>query len=182
MKPATRQVILLGLLVLGVWFYETMRPVPQPPGILAPDPPRITELTQKARTFVRNDYVYTALAELDARARVLSVERYGRDRESQASLFDVVLGWGRMSDSKTLKNVDVVITGHAATTMTVKDLAEYAEFNKEFLAAVRDAKKAGKSVDDVAANWKMPAKYAGYVAPAAARLKANVQVIFDELK
>lgn len=110
MKPATRQIILLGLLVLGFWFYETMRPVPQPPGILAPDPPRVTALTQKARTLVRNDYVYTALAQLDARARVLSVERYGRDRESQASLLDIVLGWGRMSDSKTLKNVDVAQT------------------------------------------------------------------------
>ena len=45
MKPVNRQIILIGLLVLGVWFYETMRPVPQPPGILAPDPPRIGELT-----------------------------------------------------------------------------------------------------------------------------------------
>ena len=110
MKPGTRQIILIGLLVLGVWFYETMRPVPQPPGVLAPDPPRISEITQQARTFVRNDYVFTALAELDARARILSVERYGRDRESQAALLDVTLGWGRMSDSKTLKNVDVAQT------------------------------------------------------------------------
>jgi hypothetical protein len=109
-KPAARQIILLGLLVLGVWFYETMRPVPQPPGVLAPDPPRVSELTQKARTFVRNEYVYTALAGLDLRARILSIERYGRDRESQVALLDVVLGWGRMSDSKTLKNVDVAQT------------------------------------------------------------------------
>ena len=110
MKPVTRQVILIGLLVLGVWFYETMRPVPQPPGILAPDPPRISELTQKPRTFVRNEYVFTPLAELSARARILSVESYGRDRESQASLLDVTLGWGRMSDSVVLKNVDVAQT------------------------------------------------------------------------
>lgn len=110
MKPVTRQVILIGLLVLGVWFYETMRPVPQPPGVLAPDPPRVSELTQKARTFVRNEYVFTALAKFDLRARILSVERYGRDRESQVALLDVVLGWGRMSDSKTLKNVDVAQT------------------------------------------------------------------------
>ena len=110
MKPVTRQVILIGLLVLGVWFYETMRPVPQPPGILVSDPPRVSELTQKPRTFVRKEYVFTALAELELRARILSVERYGRDRESQVALLDVVLGWGRMSDSKTLKNVDVAQT------------------------------------------------------------------------
>ena len=110
MTPVTRQVILIGLLVLGVWFYETMRPVPQPPGILAPDPPRIGELAQKPRTLVRNEYVFTPLAELSAKARILSVERYGRDRESQASLLDVTLGWGRMSDSVVLKNVDVAQT------------------------------------------------------------------------
>ena len=64
----------------------------------------------------------------------------------------------------------------------MNDLAEYAEFNREFLKTVRDAKKAGKSVDDVANSWKMPAKYSGYAAAAPARLKSNVQVIFDELK
>jgi hypothetical protein len=110
MTPVTRQIILIGLLVLGVWFYETMRPVWQPPGILAPDPPRISELAQKPRTLVRNEYVYTPLAALSAKARILSVERYGRDRESQASLLDVVLGWGRMSDYAVLKNVDVAQT------------------------------------------------------------------------
>lgn len=110
MKPVTRQIILIGLLLLGVWFYETMRPERQPPGILAPDPPRISTLAEKGRTFVRNDYVFTALAQLDAKARILSIERYGRDRESQAAPLDVALGWGRMSDSVTLKNVDVAQT------------------------------------------------------------------------
>jgi cyclase len=79
-------------------------------------------------------------------------------------------------------SADTIITGHAMTTMTMNDLREYSQFNKEFLAAVRDAKKAGKSVDDVANTWKMPEKYAGYAAPQAARLKANVQVVYDELK
>jgi glyoxylase-like metal-dependent hydrolase (beta-lactamase superfamily II) len=81
----------------------------------------------------------------------------------------------------SIKNIDTIITGHS-TTMTVNDLKEYAQFNKEFADDVRAAKKAGKSVDDVAGSWKMPAKYTGYAAPAAARLKANVQVVFDELK
>jgi glyoxylase-like metal-dependent hydrolase (beta-lactamase superfamily II) len=86
--------------------------------------------------------------------------------------------------ARSLKNIDTIITGHS-TTMTMADLAEYAAFNKEFMADVQAAKKAGKSVDDVAASWKMPAKYKGYAAPtgaAAARLKANVQIVFDETK
>ncbi len=82
----------------------------------------------------------------------------------------------------SIKNVDTVITGHAMQTMTMNDLREYAAFNHDFLAAVRDGKKAGKSVDDIAKGWKIPAKYVGYAAPQEARLKANVQIVFDELK
>ena len=81
----------------------------------------------------------------------------------------------------SIKNIDTIITGHS-TTMTVNDLKEYAQFNRDFLAEVSAAKKAGKSVDEVANSWKMPAKYVGYAAPAPARLKANVQVVFDEVK
>jgi hypothetical protein len=61
-------------------------------------------------------------------------------------------------------------------------LKEYAEFNREFLAAVREGKKAGRSVDDIAGSWKMPEKYKGYAAPQPARLKSNVEVVFNEIK
>lgn len=83
--------------------------------------------------------------------------------------------------ANTVKNVDTIITGHS-TQMTMNDLRDYAEFNRDFLKAVQDGKKAGKSVDDVANSWTIPAKYTGYAAPQPARLKSNVQVVFDELK
>jgi glyoxylase-like metal-dependent hydrolase (beta-lactamase superfamily II) len=77
-------------------------------------------------------------------------------------------------------NAEVIVTGHSSE-MTRDDLKEYAEFNREFLADMRAAKKAGKSVDEEAAAWKIPSKYVGYtIAPD--RLKANVQVIYDEIK
>jgi len=38
-----------------------------------------------------------------------------------------------------------------------------------------------KSLDAIASEYKVPAKYAGYQA-AEARVKSNVQVIADELK
>ena len=79
------------------------------------------------------------------------------------------------------KMADTVITGHS-TNMTMNDLAEYAQFNKDFLAAVQAEKKAGKTVDAVAKAYTIPAKYAGYAAPQAARLAANVQIVFDETK
>ena len=80
----------------------------------------------------------------------------------------------------TVKNVDTIITGHS-TQMTWADLKEYIEFNREFLGDVRAAKKAGKTIDEVATTWKIPPKYVGYAAPQANRLKGNVQVIYDEL-
>jgi glyoxylase-like metal-dependent hydrolase (beta-lactamase superfamily II) len=78
-------------------------------------------------------------------------------------------------------DVERVITGHSAV-MTLDDLREYAEFNREFRDAVQAAKRAGRSADDVANTWTIPAKYQGYAAPAPARLRSNVQVVFDETK
>ena len=44
------------------------------------------------------------------------------------------------------------------------------------------SQKAGKTADQIAAEWKMPEKYAGYAAPQPARLKTNVEVVLAELK
>jgi len=93
----------------------------------------------------------------------------------------VMIGETLAKAADAIKNVDTIITGHS-TTMTMNDLREYAAFNREFLSAVRDGKRSGKSVDDVAAAWKIPAKYAGYATPQPARLKSNVQVIYNEIK
>ena len=81
----------------------------------------------------------------------------------------------------TIKNIDTVITGHAVQMMTMADLREYAQFNKDFLDYVRSGVLGGKSLDAIASEYKVPAKYAGYQA-AEARVKSNVQVIADELK
>src|SRR4029079_12230464 len=79
----------------------------------------------------------------------------------------------------TIKNIDTIITGHS-TTMTVADLREYAQFNRDFANDVRAGKKAGRSAEQVAKDWKIPAKYAGYATPTPIRLLQNVQVVFDE--
>jgi cyclase len=79
-----------------------------------------------------------------------------------------------------IKNVDSVITGHS-TVMTWADLAEYAQFNKDFAADVQAALKAGKTPDDIAASWKIADKYKGYTI-AAPRIKQNVEAIAGEAK
>jgi hypothetical protein len=66
--------------------------------------------------------------------------------------------------------------------MTIADLQQYAEFNRDFLAFVQAGKKNGRSVDEIAAGWQAPARYTGYGTPDAARLKGNIEAILNELK
>jgi glyoxylase-like metal-dependent hydrolase (beta-lactamase superfamily II) len=93
----------------------------------------------------------------------------------------VAIGETLAKAARSVKNVDQIITGHS-TVMTMADMKEYAAFNNEFAATVQAAKKAGKTPDEVASTYKIPAKYAGYAEPQAARLRANVQVVWDETK
>ena len=81
-----------------------------------------------------------------------------------------------------LKNIDMIINGHNPTTTTMADMKTQSEFIADFVKFVQDAKKAGKTVDDVATTWKTPAKYTGYAAPQAARVKADAEVIWGETR
>jgi glyoxylase-like metal-dependent hydrolase (beta-lactamase superfamily II) len=96
-----------------------------------------------------------------------------------------------------LKGIDRVITGHghvrgdsgvqSATAgrpyepeiLRWADLQEYAEFNREFLSAVREAFKTGKSVDAAVANFNLPEQFKQY---GMERARANVQTIYEELQ
>ena len=82
-----------------------------------------------------------------------------------------------------LPNIDTVITGHANGTMTMADVREYSEYIREFVNAVRAAKKAGQTVDR-ATEWKVPERFLknGYTQPMPMALRSNAQVIWDELK
>ncbi len=97
-----------------------------------------------------------------------------------------------------IDGVDRVITGHGPipTTyagrgrrdrgarrawsgwMTWEDLAEYADFNRDFLASVRASYEAGRSIDEAAANLDLPDRYAGYDL---GRARTNVEAIYNEL-
>ena len=76
-----------------------------------------------------------------------------------------------------IKNVDTVIPGHSPM-QTLKDLETYQRFTADLLSHSLDAMKAGKSVDDATASFKVD-KYAGYKNE---RVKASIQAVYDELK
>jgi cyclase len=95
-----------------------------------------------------------------------------------------------------ITGVDRVITGHeqglvaerdpratstdisTPQTMTWADLEEYADFNRDFLAAVREAIAAGKSAAEAEATLRLPERYKAYDMQQA---KANVEAIYREL-
>src|SRR5262249_54108686 len=82
------------------------------------------------------------------------------------------------------KNIDTIISGHIPIS-SFKDLKEYAEFTQDFADYARDAMKAGKTVDQAAAEYKVPSKFKGYVAsvsPDSVNAKTNLQIAYDELK
>lgn len=83
-----------------------------------------------------------------------------------------------MKTAEGIKGVDNVIPGHSP----VADWAafkEYGEFLRDFVAAVEQAKKDGKTVDQAATDLKLPEKYKDYNL---GRAKGGVTAIYNELK
>jgi cyclase len=63
-----------------------------------------------------------------------------------------------------IKNVDQIINGHTPAQTTWADLNEFAQFNADLVAYGRAGLKAGKTPEQLAAEWKLPEKYKGYSA------------------
>jgi cyclase len=76
-----------------------------------------------------------------------------------------------------IKDVDTVIPGHSPM-QTMKDVQEYQRFTADLAAHAQAAMKAGQTVDDATAAFKVD-KYPGYKNE---RVKAAIQAIYDELK
>jgi cyclase len=87
-----------------------------------------------------------------------------------------------IAKAAAVSGVDTIINGHNPTTTTPADLKLYSEYIADFVKFAQDAKKSGKTVDDVVSGWTVPAKYAGYAKPNPARVKADAQVAFDETR
>jgi cyclase len=88
--------------------------------------------------------------------------------------------------AKSIKNVDTIINGHSATTMTWQDFVEWGEFNRYFLTYTQQSLKAGKPAEEAMKEFKVPdGKFQGYnVTPGGGRggPAGNVGVIYEELK
>jgi cyclase len=76
-----------------------------------------------------------------------------------------------------IKNVDTVIPGHSAVT-TWASFVEYGDFMKTLVAAAAEAKKAGKTAEQGAAELKLPETFKDY---AITRAKDAFTAIYADL-
>jgi cyclase len=83
----------------------------------------------------------------------------------------------------TAKSVDTIINGHIPVA-PFSDLREYVEFTKDFVAFAQASIKAGKTADQAAADYVVPARFKGYKASVNGQFggpKPNMQIAYNEL-
>lgn len=84
-----------------------------------------------------------------------------------------------------IKNVDAIINGHTPAQTTWADLKEFSDFNKDLAAWMQAGLKAGKTPEQLAAEWKLPEKYKGYSGTVSAMMggmAGRIQNLQKEMK
>lgn len=99
--------ILIVVVVLGAYQYSRDRVIAQAPGILVTGDPLQVNYETPGRPIAVKDAVLDPLASFDIRARVLAIRRYWFDHFSKLAPLDFALGWGVMSDSKVLEQLNI---------------------------------------------------------------------------
>jgi len=111
--------------------------------------------------------------------------------QKQLPLVDTMNGGSLVDYPQTLakavagiSNVDTVIPGHRQIA-TWNEFKEYAAFTKDLSDFARNAMNAKKTVAQAAAEYKVPAKYTGYVVtidPQLVSAERILQIAYDEMK
>jgi hypothetical protein len=98
--------ILLLFALAGALNAFVHRPIVQEPGVLVADAPLQSDPADRATTRM-GDFELTPLADFSLEARVLSRADYRLGTESELSPTDLAVGWGRMSDSAVIAQLDI---------------------------------------------------------------------------
>lgn len=95
-------VALIGAIgTAGVFKYRSAQIVRHPPGTLVPEEP-IQKPTSR-RPFFSGRYRITPVADFKIRARILSKQPYPNEEDADLLPMDLLLGWGRMSDTAIIE-------------------------------------------------------------------------------
>ena len=106
-----RNSLLIMAVCLGgaIWHWHTREPSPieRSPGVLAPQPPLQRNLPSGQPEIVHGEFKLTPLAEFKTEARLLSRLSYRTDEGAALSPLDFALGWGRMSDTAVIEQLNI---------------------------------------------------------------------------
>jgi hypothetical protein len=100
------RIALIVLALFGAYDYFASRPIDWRPGVLVAAEPVQVELAEAA-PIEHGSFSLLPRATFVAEARVLSRERYRRGALAEASPLDIAVGWGPMSDSAVLADIEV---------------------------------------------------------------------------
>ena len=96
--------------LLAVWQFVSSRPIHRDPGEIAAADPLQAEL-DAPQTLTRGDFQVIPRARFSAAVRVLGRERYRLGPLADVSPLDIAVGWGPMSDSAVLADIDIAQGG-----------------------------------------------------------------------
>ncbi len=96
--------------LFAVWQIVSSRPIHRDPGEIAADDPLQSDL-EAPQTVTRGDFQVVAQAQFSAEVRVLGRERYRLGALADVSPLDIAVGWGPMSDSAVLADIDIWQSG-----------------------------------------------------------------------
>ena len=95
-----------ALVLFGAAHWYTQRPIRHAAGTLTQDEPQQTAPASDT-PIDHGDYVLIPRADFAVEARVLSRMDYTFDAGAALAPFDFALGWGRMSDSAVIEQLDI---------------------------------------------------------------------------
>ena len=100
----------LAAVLLVVYLLEDRGHSTFPAGVLVPEEPAQSPLSG-GPYWQKGKYRFSARADFSLRARILSAERYWLDGAAAVSPIDFAVGWGPMSDQRTIDQMGFGQTG-----------------------------------------------------------------------
>ena len=102
--------VIASVVLYAIWQGVSSRPIQRGPGEIAAAEPRQSDL-EAPRAITRGDFQVIPQARFSAEVRVLARERYRLGALADVAPLDIAVGWGPMSDSAVLEQLDIWQSG-----------------------------------------------------------------------
>jgi len=144
-----REFLIIGGLLFGFYFWSG-REIARPAGVLVPEQP-VQRQVYSSSVREKRGFRIALLASFDIRGRVIGAERYHFDRGAALSPVDLALGWGPMSDSAVLKQLNFYQGGRfyswsARSFPLPRNIIETHSANMHMIPATDDIERRLKSI------------------------------------